>query len=388
MLRFHLFNQADELGKIPKNNIQLYTSWPSRTAAIRYGLKHINIKGYWFFGILIFLSQKLPLGLLSSYLMKFINYTFARYAFKSLPQNVDKLIFCSTHLYPNLDIIDSCNAEVIIDYGSLHPMHETNLMNIENKKYSFEKSGNDSRPWVQSWLIKEFDATDKIFVCSDLAKDTFIKHGVKSEKIFINKLGVNLNQFTSDETRTYVINKECANILCVGSVIPIKGIHRLIDSLIDVEEYNFKLTCVGSLPTDTSLRKILDKTYDNIEINLIGAVDQAELKKFYIDSDLFILPSICDGFGMVTAQAMASKTVCLISNSAGSKELIDNGINGFIIPDVKNKIEFTKVLSEVLKLSPLEREKIANKAHTTVKNLSGWSEYGLSVQNNLMKNEK
>ncbi len=388
MLRFHLFNQADELGKISKNNIQLYTSWPSRTAIKRYGLKHINIKGYWFFGILIFLSQKLPLGLMSSYIMKFINYTFARYAFKSLSVNVDKLIFCSTHLYPNLDIIDRCNAEVIIDHGSVHPMYEMNLMDIENNKYGFKLSGSESRPWVQSWLIKEFYIADKIFVCSDLAKATFVKHGVKSEKIYINKLGVNLNQFTTDESRTYVISKECVDILCVGAVIPKKGIHRLIDSLIDIEEYKFKLTCVGALPTDSTLKRILEKRYDNIEINLIGPVDQTELKKFYVDSDLFVLPSICDGFGMVTAQAMASKTVCLISNSAGSKELIDNGINGFIIPDVKNKIEFTQVLSKVLKLSPQERELVANNAHASVKNSFKWSDYGLSVQNNLTKNEK
>ena len=91
---------------------------------------------------------------------------------------------------------------------------------------------------------------------------------------------------------------------------------------------------------------------------------------------------------MVTTQAMASKSVCLISSSAGSKELIDNGINGFIIPDVKNKIEFTNVLLKVLKLSPVEREEIANKAQDTVKNLSGWSDYGLSVHKSLIKNEK
>ena len=388
MLRFHLFNQADELGKIPKNNIQLYTSWPNRIAIKKHGLKHINIKGYWFFGILIFLSQKLPLGLFTSYVMKFINYTFARYAFKSLPADVDKVIFCSTHLFPNLDIINRCNAEVIIDHGSLHPVYEMNLMNIENEKYSFKISGNESKPWIQSWLIKEFDVADKIFVCSNLAKDTFIQHGVKSEKIYTNKLGVNLNQFISDDVRTYVINKECVNILCVGAVIPRKGIHRLIDSLIDIKEYNFKLTCVGTLPKDNSLRKILEKSYDNIQVNLIGAVDQAELKNYYLESDLFILPSICDGFGMVTTQAMASKSVCLISSSAGSKELIDNGINGFIIPDVKNKIEFTNVLLKVLKLSPVEREEIANKAQDTVKNLSGWSDYGLSVHKSLIKNEK
>ena len=386
MLRFHLFNQADELGKIPKNNIQLYTSWPRRTAVTKHSLKHININGYWFFGLLLFLSQKIPLRLLNSYLLKFINYTFARYAFKSLPTNAEKIIFCSTHLYPNLDIINRCNAEIITDHGSLHPVYEMNLMKIENEKYNFEISGNESKPWIQSWLIKEFDVSDKIFVCSDLARDTFIEHGVKPEKIYTNKLGVNLSQFISNEKRDYNIKKESVNILCVGAVIPRKGIHRLIDSLINIKDYDFKLTCVGTLPKDNSLRKILKKSYDNILINMVGAVDQSELRKFYLDSNIFILPSICDGFGMVTTQAMASKAVCLISNYAGSKELIDNGNNGFIIPDVKNKRDFADILLKILKLSPSEREKIANNAHETVTNLSGWSDYGLSVYNNLLKN--
>mgnify|MGYP005692186829 FL=1 len=91
---------------------------------------------------------------------------------------------------------------------------------------------------------------------------------------------------------------------------------------------------------------------------------------------------------MVTTQAMASKAVCLISNYAGSKELIDNGSNGFIIPDVRNKRDFADILLKILKLSPSEREKIANNAHETVTNLSGWSDYGLSVYNNLLKNDR
>ncbi len=388
MLRFHIFNQAGELEKIPGNNIRLYTAWPSSIAKKKHDLEHIDINGFWFFGILLFLSQKIPLGFLQSTILKLINYKFARYAFKKLSPSADKIIFSSTHLYPNLVAIKQLNAEIIIDHGSLHPKYEMDLMQQENKKYNFRTSGNESRSWLNSWLSKEFAAADKIFVCSDLAKDTFIKYGVKPDKVYVNRLGVNLNQFIAPSIRDYKIKRELVKILCVGAVVPRKGIHRLIDSLNAIKDYKFKIKCVGALPKDNSLKRILNKKYNNISIDLIGPVDQSELINYYLDTDLFILPSICDGFGMVTTQAMASKTICLISESAGSKELINDGNNGFLIPDVRDKKEFAKILSKVLKLSPLEREEIASNAHKTVSSLSGWTEYGLSVHNNLKKNDK
>ena len=57
-----------------------------------------------------------------------------------------KVIFCSTHLFPNIDLIKNINSETIVDHGSLHPNYEANLMSNENKIFNFKKkSGNEKK---------------------------------------------------------------------------------------------------------------------------------------------------------------------------------------------------------------------------------------------------
>ena len=63
----------------------------------------------------------------------------------------------------------------------------------------------------------------KFFVCSELAKKTFIDEGLPQHKIYVNKLGVSLEQFISSKTRAYDIESNNVNILSVGAVIPRKG---------------------------------------------------------------------------------------------------------------------------------------------------------------------
>ena len=148
----------------------------------KFSLQHIKIYGYWFFGGLLYITQKIPITYIRSFFLKIINFYFVRYAFTKLPNNVKKVIFCSTHLFPNIDLIKNINSEIIVDHGSLHPNYEADLMSNENKIFNFKKSGNEEKAWINDWLRIEFDSADKIFVCSELAKKTFIIEGVPEKK--------------------------------------------------------------------------------------------------------------------------------------------------------------------------------------------------------------
>ena len=102
MLRFHLFNQADELGKIKNNNVELHTAWNANMASKKFSLSHIKVNGYWVFGMFLYLSQKIPIPSLYSFLLKKINYRFARYAFKRLSKNIGKIFYTYEGTYKDL----------------------------------------------------------------------------------------------------------------------------------------------------------------------------------------------------------------------------------------------------------------------------------------------
>jgi glycosyltransferase involved in cell wall biosynthesis len=49
-------------------------------------------------------------------------------------------------------------------------------------------------------------------------------------------------------------------------------------------------------------------------------------------ASVLVLPSICDGFGMVVTEAMSQGLPVICSSNAGASQLVADGVNGFIVP--------------------------------------------------------
>ena len=56
------------------------------------------------------------------------------------------------------------------------------------------------------------------------------------------------------------------------------------------------------------------------------------LERYYRASDIFIMLSRFDTFGMVVLEAMAAGLPVIVSPNVGAKDLVEEGINGFILP--------------------------------------------------------
>ena len=63
---------------------------------------------------------------------------------------------------------------------------------------------------------------------------------------------------------------------------------------------------------------------------------QLQKSKIYLASDIFMMLSRFDTFGMTVLEAMAASLPVIISSNVGAKDLVRHGINGFIIEDTNN----------------------------------------------------
>ena len=112
-------------------------------------------------------------------------------------------------------------------------------------------------------------------------------------------------------------------LLCVATLTPRKGYETLIDSLAAIPHRRWRLTCAGSLDRDPSTAarvraRLRDRGLED-RVRLAGDLEAEALAAEYDRADLFVLPTLYEGYGMAVAEALA-RGLPVVSTATGSIE--------------------------------------------------------------------
>ena len=122
-------------------------------------------------------------------------------------------------------------------------------------------------------------------------------------------------------------------LLCVASVVPRKGYDTLIDALEGLRSLDWRLTCVGSLArhpdTVNRLRTRIDAAHLAGRVTLEGELDEAAVAERYDRADLFVLPTLYEGYGMAVAEALAHGVPVISTPTGAIPDLAADG-GGFV----------------------------------------------------------
>ena len=118
----------------------------------------------------------------------------------------------------------------------------------------------------------------------------------------------------------------------IGRLVGDKGINELVKAFSQLETPNSKLLLVG--PFEAELDPLLPETLKVIEThsNIISVGFQADVRPYLAISDCLVFPSYREGFPNVVMQAGAMGLPSIVTNINGCNEIIEEGINGLIIP--------------------------------------------------------
>ena len=115
-------------------------------------------------------------------------------------------------------------------------------------------------------------------------------------------------------------------LLAIGAVSPRKGYAVLVEALRDLTDLDWHLTIVGSLDhapgAATALGDAIQAACLNQRITVSGAVDNSDLARLYDRADLFVSPSLFEGYGMVLAEAMARGLPLVASTGGAAAETV------------------------------------------------------------------
>lgn len=220
--------------------------------------------------------------------------------------------------------------QTVVDHGSLHIETEKRILSEECARHGFAPFGNWQYDWLVHRMRDEFLQADHVVCCSGLARETMIEHGVAPDKVAVHRLGVNLGEFARRPDRVRDASRPL-RLLFVGAMTPLKGLHYLLDAFSKLPP-DTELWLVGVLPGDPVLGRMIDDCVRSTgRVRVVGPVPQVELNAIYNQCDLFVLPSLSDGWGMVVSQALACGLPVVVSDMTGAKELVTPGENGHVV---------------------------------------------------------
>ena len=156
-----------------------------------------------------------------------------------------------------------------------------------------------------------------------------------------NVRGVDMEMFSRRPevmARAAELRKEGVfTFLFVGRLVGDKGINELVEAFARLyEEWGerVRLVLVGPYePQLDPLRPEAERLIDALpSIEVVGAKSGDELRAWYAAADVFVFPSYREGFPNVVLEAGAMGLPSIVTDINGSREIIEEGKNGTIIP--------------------------------------------------------
>ena len=188
-------------------------------------------------------------------------------------------------------------------------------------------------------LQREIEMADKIIVNSEWSRKNWIKAGVPAEKLVEiplvyelpeSSVGSNQSSVNSLATRhpspvTARNHRLCA--LFLGSVILRKGVGQLFDAIRMLKSEPVDFTFAGPLGV-----KIPDEISQLSNVRFLGPVDKAMVERLYRASDVFLFPTLSDGFGLTQLEALGHGLPVVASTHCGL--VVEDCANGLVLPEV------------------------------------------------------
>jgi glycosyltransferase involved in cell wall biosynthesis len=228
-------------------------------------------------------------------------------AFSECPADVPKLLF-QLHPHP-LSV-----RKILREELTLHPEWAATL----EREWELALPEEDF-----ARLAEEPAMAGNWIVASRFTKQTLVENGIDGSRVRIVPYGVDTARFEAPAAK---IAGPRLKLLFVGSITQRKGIRYLLQALDLLDTRHVELTICGWAVDDLRLFRGYEGT-----VTLRPGATAAELAQAYGSADLFVFPSLAEGFGHVLLEAMASGLPIVATTRTAAPDLIRHEEEGFII---------------------------------------------------------
>lgn len=226
-------------------------------------------------------------------------------------------------------------------FSTCHNDSTTHKLNTTGRRNIFDK--------IDNWVI---DFTNSyIIAISEKVKQFLLKRKNEelSKKISVIYNGINVKK------EEYILNNEKIKyfrsslrfeendfiISIIGRLEEQKGHLIFLSSVLQIiKKYNLKILIIGEGSQRSKIENFIKE--ENLYQNIFLLGFKAETEKYFEISNLVVVPSIWEGFGIVACEGMIKGKIVLAAKVGGLTEVIQDGVNGFLYETdtLKTKLEY------------------------------------------------
>lgn len=336
---------------------------PVRLRKLDYYMMHLQLKFFEFFHKIIF-QKRFNTGhnhIKSKYHSRFFD--------KVIQQNKIDVLFAPSasieiaHLKTDIPICYFSDATVsgIVDYYDSFANFSEKSIKISNEIEQKAINKSTTQIFPSKWAF-------------DSAKQDY-----GAQKPFLVKMGANIDENPQDKD---VIKQydSAINILFVGVDWKRKGGDIVLETIdkLDKKGYNVQLTVIGCVPPQTHHKmNIIPFLNKNLNDEML------KFHELFKKSHLFFMPTRAECFGIVFCEANAYGLPVITTDTGGIPSVIENGVNGFMLPLNAGSEEYFKVISNLISDSAKLRRMAETSREKYLKDLN-WKQWGKEMKEILL----
>ena len=326
--RFHAFDLVRALTK-RGNDVHVFTNYP-KWAAARFGLRKEAVHSLWPHGVALRAVQKLG-DKAWDLACPAMHAWFSRWAASELRRGEWDVIHSFSGVAENIFLSQLDARRHFMVRGSSHIRCQDQILREESERAGVPLE----RPnrWIIDREEREYALCDQILVLSSFALSSFVQHGVPASKLSLFPLGVDTRSFRPSEEAlnarvSRILSGQPLRVTFTGTLNYRKGLYdfeRIVRAL-DPEKFQFEL--IGSVQSEA--QDVVSKLPANV--TLVPRQPQSKLPEWYNRGDVFLFPTLEDGFAVVLAQAYANALPIITTTNCAGPDMIRHGQSGWVLP--------------------------------------------------------
>ena len=357
--------------------VTLFTNYP-KWAVERFGISSYDARSFWVHGVLFRANWWLHRRFGVTYPEKQFNQIFGRWAAYALKRGGpwDVIQVWSGVAEEVLLELKPTGAFIQLIRGSSHVRTQSRLLEDEKKRTGV--SLDRPSPWIIAREEREYAMAEQILVESSFSYNSFLAEGVPPNKIKFIPPGTEMSSFRPlqeivDARCRRILSGEPLRILYVGAQSFRKGFFDTAKIIHRMDAARFQFRFVG--PMTAEVRSMALPLRSRAEF--VPPQPQGQLGIWYAWGDIFIFPTIEDGYAVVLAQARAAALPILTTTNCAGPDLAKVSKGIWVLP-----IRSPEAFVEKLQWCDQHRTELAQLVRERYENdkLRTWAEAALDFE--------